>query len=228
MNQLFRSNHLAKCFALSLLGISLCCLGCYDPTSESVDAGSGAAKKEKEVVATQEDVTYQLTGANCDIKWTGSNSAGMTPYGYFYELKGKLIVDGTTKRIKHFEVDIDMTGVKAMNESLTKKLKTKGFFQVDEYPESRFVVTDIKKARESDPEGTTDLLEGNFLLRDTTKSILIPATVAVSDKGTLTLSSEFKLNRKDYGVVYSNSVEDALIRDDVLINIDIEAEKPTE
>ena len=207
---------------LGFLGIALIS-GCYDPTADSVDAQAAAAKAEQDVIVENTDVVVSLTGDNCDIKWTGSNSVGMTPYGYFYELTGKLLLDGESKALKHFEVDIEMDGVKAMNETLTNKLKTKGFFQVDEYPQSKFVATSISdQAREQDPEGTTHVIEGNFQLRDVTKSITFPVKIDVA-KNTVTLSSEFKINRKDFGVVYSVAAEDALIRDDVLINLDIEA-----
>lgn len=211
---------------LSLLLVSLITVpGCYDPTSNSVDAGGSAAKSEKKVEIGEGDLVFKLDGNNCDLKWTGSNSAGMTPYGYFYELQGQVVVDGQSHRLKYFEVDIQMDSVKAMNESLTEKLKHQGFFEVDEYPTARFVSTAISpEAREGDPETTTDVIEGNFQLRDANRSIAFPATVSFSN-GTLTLSSEFKINRKDFGVVYSNSVEDALIRDDVLINLDIEVEE---
>lgn len=206
-----------------ILSLSVC--GCYDPTQDSVDAGSGTAKKEQQVEVADSDLEFSLDSDNCDIKWTGSNSAGMTPHGFFYELAGKIVVDGKTKQLKHFEVDIEMESVKAMNAALTTKLKTKGFFQVDEYPKSRFAVTAVSEPRDGDPEGTTQVLEGNLQLRDVTKSIKIPVAVNVDEaKGVVTLTSEFKINRKDYGVIYEISIEDALIRDEVLINLDIEAE----
>ena len=206
---------------VGLIGI----VGCYDPTSNSVDAGGAAAKSETEVEIGSGDLVFKLDGNNCDLKWTGSNSAGMTPYGYFYELEGQVVLDGKSRKVKQFEVTIDMPSVKAMNESLTEKLKNQGFFEVEKYPTARFVSTSISEGpREGDPEGTTDVIEGNFQLRDVTKSISFPVVVSLNGDS-LTVSSEFKLNRKDFGVVYSNSVEDALIRDDVLINLDIEAEK---
>lgn len=200
-------------------------VGCYDPTADKVDAGASAAKEEAKIEAKESDLEFALTGDNCDIKWTGSNSAGMTPHGFFFELTGKLLIDGETKEFKHFEVDIDTTSVKAMAEALTEKLKNKGFFEVDKFPKARFVTTSVSAPREDDPEGTTHVIEGNLQIRDVTKSIKFPAKVAFDQAGnSATLSSEFSINRKDYGVVYNVSVEDALIRDDVLINLDIDAE----
>ena len=209
---------------LAVTVFSVLLLGCSDPTSDTIDANAGTAKKETQVEAAASDVQLNLDGDNCDIKWTGSNAVGMTPYGYFYDLEGSILLEGKSRQLKHLEVDIDMNGVKAMNESLTEKLKTHGFFEVDKFPTSRFVATSISdKPRADDPDGTTHVIEGNFQLRDVTKSITFPVTLAIEGNA-FTLTSEFKINRKDFGVVYENATEDKAIRDNVLINIDIETQ----
>jgi polyisoprenoid-binding protein YceI len=137
-------------------------------------------------------------------------------------LEGLLLLDKSADEIRHLEITIEMEGVKAMDQSLTEKLKKKGFFQIDQFPESKFIATEIRReSREGDPEGTTHVIVGNFQLRDVTRSISFPANIAV-EESKLRLTSEFKINRKDYGVVYSDATGDALIRDNVLINIDIE------
>ena len=218
--------HCARFTIVCLLTASLLCSGCYDPTADSAKTTGGAAKQEKEITVEDADLVFKLDADNCDIKWTGSNQAGMTPHGFFYELTGKMVVDGKSKKLKHVEIDIVMSSVKAMNEALTEKLKNHGFFEVKKYPESKFVVTSVLPRRDDDKEDVTDVLEANFQLRDTTKSIQIPVTFELDEgKKMATLSSSFSLNRKDYGVVYENSVEDVLIRDNVLINLDIEAER---
>ncbi|MEL7498362.1 MAG: YceI family protein [Planctomycetota bacterium] len=209
--------------ATALCLVSFC--GCYDPTADSADVGGGEAKDEHAVRVAESDATFALDADNCDIKWTGSNTLGMTPHGFFYELTGTVLVDGDSKDLKHFEVDIVMGSVKAMNEALTEKLKNHGFFEVEKFPKSTFVATDIQAVSDPDDEKHTHVIEGNFQLRDVTQSIRIPVSFVYDDeKKMVQLTSEFKLNRKDYGVIYSNATEDLAIRDDVLINIDIESE----
>ncbi len=196
--------------------------GCADPTADTVDAGGGDAKATSGVEIADDDVELQLDGQNTGIKWTGSNLKGDTPSGYFYELSGDVVVDGESK-LKHIEITIEMDSVKSTAESLTKKLKHKGFFEVDKFPEAKFVATSITdEMREGDPSGTSFVVEGNFQLRDVTRSITIPMTLEAGEN-TMQLTSEFKINRKDYGVAYSNTVGDALIRDDVLIEISIKS-----
>jgi polyisoprenoid-binding protein YceI len=194
--------------------------GCYDPTEGTVSAG-GAAPKKGNIEVSHNDRQLALDAENTDMKWTGSNTVGQTPYGFFYQLSGKAVVDGRSQELKSVEVLIDMTSVQAMDKKLTKKLKENGFFEVKKYPAASFESTSITKGpRKDDKDGTTHVIEGNFQLRDVTKSIQIPVAIKV-DPESFTLTSEFSINRKDYGVVYENSAEDALIRDGVVINLEI-------
>lgn len=198
--------------------------GLYDPTRGKTAAGTGEAKEITTVTAGETDLIFVLNPDNTEIKWTGSNSAGLTPTGYFFELTGEAIVDPLANQLKHFALLIDMHGVAAMNATLTDKLKNHGFFEVDQFPQSTFTMTSVRPA---DAEGSSSdqyLVEGNFQLRDVTKSISFPAKISIFESG-FNLTSEFSINRKDFGVVYSNSTEDALIRDDVLINIDLRTER---
>ena len=71
--------------------------GCSDPTASSVDAGGGKAKQENAITVDASDLEFDLTGLNTDIKWTGSNSVGLQPTGFFYELAGKAVVDSKEK-----------------------------------------------------------------------------------------------------------------------------------
>lgn len=193
--------------------------GCYDPTENAVQVTGQEPVKQRTIIEGT-DVKFELTADNTDVKWTGSNVAGQTPYGYFYDLSGQATLDDDAN-LKAIEMTFEMDSVRAMNKSLTEKLKNKGFLEVDKFPTSRFESTSITAGpREGDPEGTTHVIEGNFQLRDVTRSIQIPVVVDATAE-TLKLTSEFSINRKDYGVLYSNSVEDAAIRDGVLLNISV-------
>ena len=198
--------------------------GCYDPTDATVTV-TGAAPKQNQVAIDEADRELELTADNTDIKWTGSNAAGQTPYGYFYELSGKAVLDGDSETLKAVVVLIQMDSVKAMNPSLTEKLKKHGFFEVEKFGTSRFHSTSISRGgRPDDPDGTTHVIEGNFQLRDVTRSIKIPVAISIGPTK-FGLTSEFSINRKDYGVVYANAVEDAAIRNGVVINLEVEVDR---
>ena len=212
-----------RIFFIVLLTIISSSSGCYDPTAGKVDAGAEDAKNVATFTTQASDQVFLLDADNTDIKWTGSNVAGQTPYGYFYELAGKAIFSSESQRWRYLEVTIQMDSVKAMNPELTKKLKHSGFFEVDQFPQATFVSTNISDTpRPDDPPETTHVIEGNFQLRDITKSIQIPVQLNLAG-GQLKLVSEFNINRRDYGVHYSDSTSDAAIRDNILINLEIQA-----
>lgn len=214
---------LAVVASLAIAGWLIATNGCSDPAANVTDAGAADAKEIVDIKSNENDLVFQLDGENTDIKWTGSNSVGQKPSGYFYELTGAATFDSETKAPRKIELTIDMNGVKAMSSSLTEKLKHKGFFEVDKYPQSSFVSTDIQEISEpGEYEGANWLVEGNFQLRDTTKSIKIPLKIEVAGES-LKVESKFKINRKDYGVAYSDSTGDALIRDAVLIELAIDS-----
>lgn len=219
---------LAIVVGLVIAGWLVATNGCSDPTANVTDAGAGNAKEVVELESREGDLVFQLDGNNTDIKWTGSNSAGQTPTGYFYELSGSATFHGEKKVLRGIELNIDMDGVKAMNNSLTEKLKHKGFFEVDKFPQSKFVSTGIQKVNDPNSyEGANWLVEGNFQLRDVTKSIKIPLNIELTEDS-LKIESKFKLNRKEFGVVYSDAAGDLLIRDDVLIELGIDTSISTD
>ena len=61
---------------------------------------------------------------------------------------------------------------------------------------------------------------GNLDFHGVTKSISFPATIALP-ANRVTVSAEFVINRKDFGVVYPG-MPDNLIRDDVVLSIHID------
>ena len=197
--------------------------GCSDPTKDTVDTGGGEARQVSDVEQEADDIEFDLNGENTDIKWTGSNSIGQKPTGFFYDLTGRITANSKSGQLKRLEIEIDMNGVKAMSESLTKKLKHKGFFEVEKFPQATFVSTSVEyEARPGDPNGTNCVVEGNFQLKDVTQSMVIPMEVLV-DQNTIKVKSQFSINRKNYGVIYSDAIGDKLIRDSVLVELSIDS-----
>ena len=66
------------------------------------------------------------------------------------------------------------------------------------------------------------MITGNFSLHGITNSISFPAQITIDDKE-LTLKAEFSIKRFDFGIKSTGNADD-LIRDDVIIRLDIRAE----
>jgi len=101
------------------------------------------------------------------------------------------------------------------SDNLTQHLKSPDFFDAATYPTSEFTSTEILA------EGEGYRLVGNLTLHGITKSISIPAQIAVADDR-VTASSEFAIKRFDFDIVYHGKPDD-LIRDDVLIRLNLVA-----
>ena len=102
------------------------------------------------------------------------------------------------------------------SDKLTGHLKTPDFFDVAKFPKATFVMTEIKPGVSADAPYT---ITGNLTLHGVTKSISFPATVKVSGDD-LAITSEFVINRKDFGITTSGKADD-LIRDEVVIKLDV-------
>jgi polyisoprenoid-binding protein YceI len=119
------------------------------------------------------------------------------------------------------KVEIDTASLSADDPKLTEHLKTPDLLDVGKYPKASFESTSVKAGGEG---GATHTITGNFTLHGVTKSITFPAKLN-GRADAVDLDAEFAINRKDFGIVYPGMPDD-LIKDDVLIKLQIRAKKP--
>lgn len=105
--------------------------------------------------------------------------------GGFEKFTGKAAVsDG---QLKSVELEIDMDSVFTFSPRLTGHLKNPDFFEVNEFPNAKFVTSEI----------TADSITGDLTMHGVTKTLTVPASINVTDAG-LTVSAEFQINRLDF------------------------------
>ena len=114
---------------------------------------------------------------------------------------------------------LDLEG--SWKEKLEGHLKSADFFDVATYPTATFNLTETVKA------GDNYLLIGELTIKETTKSVAFPAEIDF-DKKTFSLSSEFTIDRTDYGIEYGNEsmaakLKDKIIYDDIDLKLDFSA-----
>jgi len=243
------ASRLALVSSAALLCASL--LGCEDPAANVPPASVGSAKPNatasaKPTAAATGTATAAATAAasasaapaaavsipekptgaltiappQSKIEWTGSKVTGKHE-GSFQQFDGWIALADDKPETAKFAVAIDMTSVKSDDEKLTGHLKSPDFFDVEKNPKASFVSTEIKAGGE---KGATHTITGDLTLRGVTKPVSFPATVKVTaDK--VTAKSEFSINRKDWGIVYAGKADD-LIRDNVVIKLDLAADRP--
>ena len=182
------------------------CANKADKTPDAVvaEATDGVTATEGATYTFSEGSTIGFIGS----KVTGSHDGG------FKKFDGHLVVkDGV---LEAGEVVIDMTSTYSDAEKLTGHLKSADFFDVENIPESTFIITAV-----TEKEDKTHELSGNLTLHGVTKNITFPAQISSTDE-TLTVQAEFDINRQDFGIVYPGKTDD-LIRDEVIIKLNLSA-----
>lgn len=180
--------------------------------SEPTDAAAESA-------AAVEGTTYTLT-PDSKLEFVGSKVTGKHEGG-FEKFSGQFVVDVENKKLvenaEHI-VEIDMTSTWSDNEKLTGHLKSPDFFDVEQFPTAKFVLT---KAVKTDAGYN---LSGNLDFHGVKKGIVFPANVTVADDGkTVSVEADFSINRMDFGVVYPGMTDD-LIREEVIIRFNVVGE----
>ncbi|MDC1432582.1 YceI family protein [Polaribacter sp.] len=175
--------------------------------------------EKKEKTAIKEAVTVTVSAEdlnNVDIaasvlNWEGSKPTG-SHNGTVALKSGGLLVEGGTLTQGVFVVDMntitntDMAGSEGAAK-IEGHLKASDFFDVAVYPTAKFVITSVV-----DTEGKLSVT-GNLTIKNTTKSITIPATIATVEGITTFKSETFTIDRTDFGVVYASKKLDAAIKD---------------
>jgi polyisoprenoid-binding protein YceI len=140
------------------------------------------------------EVKYPLTGDDTKIVFVGTKTAGKHEGG-FKALSGTATVtDGNVTTLK-IDLTIDADSIYSDDAKLTGHLKSPDFFNVKEQPKITFKSTKIEKGDKS------YTITGDLTMLGKTKSVSFPASIGVAGD-TLTISSEFKIDRTDWGMTY--------------------------
>lgn len=211
--------------AVLAVGIALAVIFLRAP-DRAADAYQASVGEVDEEETSIEQATEDLEAApfdSAELMFTGSSALGEQP-GFFERVNGVVYLDADGQPAG-LRGEVDMASVLTNADSLTAKLKNEpGMFEVEKYPTATFIATGIEPAT-GDASGATHKVHGHFTLRGITKSISFPAKIEVTPEQVV-LSAEFAVNRHEFGVSYEGGTAFPDIRDGVLINLDIEAQRP--
>ncbi len=161
------------------------------------------------------DTKFALDGDNTKVEFIGTKSKPDGRHvGGFKKLTGTATVSENDLATLKLEVEIDMASTYTDTPMLTNHLKSPDFFNVKTNPKSKFVSTKVEKT--NDGYNVT----GDLTLNGKTRSITFPAKMVLADN-TLTLTSEFKIKRQDFGITYGQGKVDS----DVTLKVAVKAKK---
>ena len=191
------------------------------PDGEKVEAGEAQA-----VTETAGAETYAVDASASEILWVGRKVTG--------EHSGTInITDGTLEvangNITGGRFVIDMNSITVTDlkpgegkEKLEGHLKTGDFFEVENYPTAEFTITGSTPV--NGDEEITHRINGNLNMHGQTKSISIPASVAMTNGVVSAVAPQFTIDRKQWGVDF-DGMSDDLISDQVGLTINLRANK---
>jgi len=203
-------------FALLAIGLFASCQN----SDKSVAATAAKAKDAMAKPAAAAKTLNVTTGSR--VAWTGKKLAG--PHTGFISIS-----DGTVNisggKITGGKFTIDMNSIYCEDlaagqgkEKLEGHLKSADFFNVEKFPTSTFEITGVNG----------DQVTGNLTILGVSKSITIPANIAVTETTATVTSPEFQINRTDWGLKYGSSsffdnLKDKAIDDQISLSLKFKA-----
>ena len=190
-------------------------------TAAEGSAAEGTAAEGTAAAPAAEALTLVFGPDTSTVGFVGSKVTG-SHEGSFQQFTGTLTL-ATPVENSVIDVQIVTDSLVSDNERLTGHLKGPDFFDTATYPSASFVSTGITALADNPPY--THTLTGNLSLHGQTREISFPATITASAEQ-VTATSEFSINRMDFGIVYAGQADD-LIREGVLIKLNIVARPGT-
>ena len=186
-----------KKIVLSLVLVASVLTACKGEKKEKVEA------KEAVKVAVNVAELNNVDTAVSVLNWAGTKPGGAHNGTVALKSGGLLVENG---KLTNGEFVIDMTSIKVLdipadekgNAKLVGHLSNSDFFDVAVYPISKFVITKVEEV-----EGKL-AVTGNLQIKDVTKSITIPATIATENGVTVFKSDTFNVDRSDFNVKYAS------------------------
>lgn len=151
--------------------------------------------------------------------------------GHFDDFGGTVVMDEGNPESSSVEFWVDASSIDTGNDNRDQHLRSEDFFHVEEHPQITFKSESIEKTGENEYDVT-----GTFTMRGVSKTITLPVrflgTVTTSRGAKAGFSTETELDRKAYGIVWNQALDQggAVLGDDVAVEINLEmnAQAPEE
>jgi polyisoprenoid-binding protein YceI len=169
---------------------------------------------------------WKIDGAHSEADFAIKHMAISTVHGSFRGVSGVIHFDPTNVAKSGVDATIDVTTVDTGVAARDTHLKSPDFFDAAKFPTMTFKSTKVAKA------GDGYAVTGDLTLHGVTKSVVLsletPGKEQVDPKGSKRgFTATTTINRKDFGLLWAGKTGtgDAVLSDDIKIELDIEAAK---
>jgi polyisoprenoid-binding protein YceI len=170
--------------------------------------------------------TFSIDKSHSSILFAVKHMVITKVKGEFTEYAGTILYDASDVSKSSVEVTIKTASIDTKDEKRDDHLRNPDFFDTETYPEITFKSKAISKSEKG------FVATGDLTMRGVTKEIEIPfeITGVIDDPWGNTrmgVAAELELNRQDYGISWSKSLDAGglVVGDNVEIEIEIEAIK---
>ena len=168
--------------------------------------------------------TWTVDASHSSAQFSVRHMMVSTVRGEFAKVSGSVELDENNLAASRVEATIDVNSVDTREPKRDAHLKSPDFFDAANFPTATFKSTKVEKA------GAGYKVTGDLTLRGVTKPVVMEVDALspqIKDQGgnlRTGTSARFKVNRKDFGVNWSRTLDSGglVVSDEVAINIDVE------
>ncbi len=163
--------------------------------------------------AAAEPRVYAIDPARSQIRFHAI-SRFMDADGRFHRFGGELRLEDQRLETASGRVTVEVASIDTGIGMRDNHLRSDDFFDAPRYPQATFAVGGVRR------EGERVTVSGELTIRDVTRPLTVPVTVAVAD-GTIRVTGELTLNRREFGIAYQSRLNP--IKDEVTVRFDLTA-----
>ncbi|MGI8673079.1 MAG: YceI family protein [Luteitalea sp.] len=173
--------------------------------------------------------TWKIDPAHSTATFTVKHMMVSTVHGSFGKIEGSVVYDGENIAAVKAETIIDATTITTNNEKRDAHLKSPDFFDVAAHP----TITFKSKRAEAVGNGRFKLI-GDLTMRGVTKEVVLDVegpsdSIVVQNATRVGATATTTLNRQDYGVNWSRSIDGGgvVVSDQVKVTLELALIKQT-
>jgi polyisoprenoid-binding protein YceI len=180
------------------------------------------------IPALAQTETWQIDPVHSLVSFSVRHMGISNVKGEFTKVSGQLVFDEKHPAQSSVEATVDVASLDTREPKRDGHLKSPDFFDLAKYPNMTFKSKHFEKVRAGSWK-----VAGDLTIRDVTRAVVLDVvgpTPEVKDPGGKTrigLSATTKLNRRDFGMVWSKALDNGglVVGNEVTVNLDLELVK---
>jgi polyisoprenoid-binding protein YceI len=185
--------------------------------------------------STPKSAAAKSSAANAETNLSVGGTITWTGTGVGKSHTGTLLVKSGEVKMKGSEVlggqfVLDMNSIAYSNPRLVGHLKSPDFFDVEKFPEAKFVIKKSEPIKKVGADKITHKLMGELTIKDKTQPIEFGAILTLGAAGTSAKGTILIADRTAYGINYNSKkfkalseLGDKMINDEIKLELDLTA-----